>query len=247
MLFARLKEALCLRGEPVAVVWQDAVGEGVVTPKKGAISGCIVPLVRQAAFEGKVTAVGRDCFGCRGAGYHLGFLEELGPHFRYFLSCGLPGEVEGEGYKKTPELVDALMRDHFQHLPAPKDYCVFKPVSRLAPGDEPEVAIFFVNPDQLAALVVLANYDLPGNDGVVAPFGSGCDGLVLFPRLEARGRKRGVIGLTDVTVREMVPSDVLSFALPFARALQLEENVPGSFLERKVWRRLRARLARPEG
>jgi len=26
---------------------------------------------------------------------------------RYFLSCGLPGTVEGERYKKSPELVRA--------------------------------------------------------------------------------------------------------------------------------------------
>jgi len=27
------------------------------------------------------------------------------PHFEYFLSCGIPGKLEGERYKKSPELV----------------------------------------------------------------------------------------------------------------------------------------------
>lgn len=134
------------------------------------------------------------------------------------------------------------MQDELRPLPAPKDYCVFKPVSLLSPGDEPEVVLFLVNPDQLSALVILANYDLPGNDGVAALFGSGCDSLVLFPRLERTGKRRGIIGLTDISVRKMLPPEILSFALPFDRALELETNVPGSFLERKVWQGIRERL-----
>ncbi len=242
VVFEKLRDALCLEIEPVAVVWADTVDEGTVTYKKDAGHGCVIPLIKKAAFEGKIAAVGRDCTGCRGAAYHFGFIDELGPQFRYFLSTGIPGQLEGEGYKKTPELVDALMQSGLKHLPAPKDYCVFKPVTLLSPEDEPEVVFFLVNPDQLSALVVLANYDLPGNDGVTALFGSGCDSLILFPRLEKIGKRRGIIGLTDVTVRKMLPPEILSFALPFDRALELEANVPGSFLERKVWQGIRERL-----
>ncbi|MGB9791990.1 MAG: DUF169 domain-containing protein [Thermacetogeniaceae bacterium] len=241
-MFERLKGALCLEIEPVAVVWADAIEEGTITHKKGSSHACLIPLIKKVAFEGKVAAVGRDCTGCRGAAYHLGFVDELGPQFRYFLSSGIPGELEGEGFKKTPELVDAFLREGIRFLPAPKDYCVFKPVSLLSPADEPEVVFFLVNPDQLSALVVLANYDLPGNEGAVALFGSGCDSLVLFPRLERMGKRRGVIGLTDITVRKMLPPEILSFALPFERALELEGNVPGSFLERRAWQGIRERL-----
>lgn len=241
-MFEKLKEALVLEIEPVAVVWTDAIDAETITHKMGTAHACLIPLIKKVAFEGRVAAVGRDCTGCRGAAYHLGFVDELAPQFRYFLSSGIPGELEGEGFKKTPELVDAFVREGIRFLPAPKDYCVFKPVSLLSPTDEPEVVFFLVNPDQLSALVVLANYDLPGNDGVAALFGSGCDSLVLFPRLERMGKRRGIIGLTDITVRKMLPQDLLSFALPFERALELESNVPGSFLERKAWQGVRERL-----
>ena len=35
----------------------------------------------------------------------MGFTQELRPNFEFFLSCGIPGEMEGERYKKSQELV----------------------------------------------------------------------------------------------------------------------------------------------
>ncbi|MDH7577444.1 MAG: DUF169 domain-containing protein [Bacillota bacterium] len=243
-MFPRLREALGLTAEPVAVLWADKAPEGALGFKKGAERGCMVPLVKQAAFNGRVVALGRDNYGCPGGGYYLGFTRERDPHrFRYFLSTGIPGVIEGEGYKKSPELVDEVMKlNTDQYLPASGNYCVFKPVSLLSPEDEPEVVFFLVNPDQLSALVVLANYDLPGNDGVAALFGSGCSSLVLYPRLERLGKQRGIIGLTDVTVRKFLPPEILSFAVPYERGLEMEANVPASFLERKVWQGIQQRL-----
>jgi len=48
---------------------------------------------------------------CGGAKRYLGFARELAPNFEYFLSCGIPGKLEGERYKKTPELVKALVAE----------------------------------------------------------------------------------------------------------------------------------------
>ena len=42
---------------------------------------------------------------CPGGKRYLGFTQGLMPNFEYFLSCGIPGKLEGERYKKTPELV----------------------------------------------------------------------------------------------------------------------------------------------
>jgi hypothetical protein len=242
-MFDKIREALCLKTEPVAVIWTDEISESTFTYKKGAKFGCMIPLVKKAAYESQPTAVGRDCSGCPGGAYHLGFTDSLGPQFRYFLSCGIPGQLEGEGFKKTPELVDALLQDKdYPHLSAPKDYCLFKPASQLKPEDQPESVFFLVKPDQLSALTVLANYDLPGNDGVTILFGSGCDSLVFYPRLESRGKKRGIIGLTDIAVRKYLAPDILSFAVPYDRGLEMEANVPGSFLELKAWQELKKRL-----
>ncbi len=244
-MFDQIRYALCLRNEPVAVIWTDEISEETLTFMKGAKSGCMIPLIKKAVYESRPVAIGRDCCGCTGGGYHLGFIEEMGPQFRYFLSGGIPGRLEGEAFKKTPELVDALLGyEGFKHLPAPRDYCLFKPASLLKPEDQPETVFFLVNPDQLSALVVLANYDLPANDGVVIPFGSGCDSLVLFPRMEGQGRKRGVVGLTDISVRKHLDPGILSFAVPYDRGLEMESNVSGSFLELKAWKEIRQRLDR---
>jgi hypothetical protein len=38
---------------------------------------------------------------------YSGYYAERSPDFRYFLSYGKPGSLEGEWYKQTPEIVDS--------------------------------------------------------------------------------------------------------------------------------------------
>ena len=245
-MFSKITTAICLKNHPVAVLWSDKFPTSAIIPGKKHEDNCVVALARRVAEEGVTAAIGRDNYGCRGAGFHLGFVDKLFPNYHYFLSCGIPGKVRGEGYKKTPELVEAMMKE-YKPLKAPADYCIIKPVSLLLPEEQPETVFFLVNPDQLSALIVLANYDLPGNDGVFTPFGSGCSSIIQFPRIENQGRKRGVVALTDISVRGLLSENILGFAVPFQRALEMEENVPGSFLEREDWLEVRKRLAQPPG
>lgn len=63
--------------------------------------------------------------------------------------------------------------------------------------------------------------------GLSAPFGSGCDSIILYPRMERMG--------TDISVRGILPTDILELVVPFERALKMERNVPGSFLEQDDW------------
>lgn len=37
--------------------------------------------------------------GCSGGKRYTGFTPKLRPRFEYFLSCGIPGEMEGERYR----------------------------------------------------------------------------------------------------------------------------------------------------
>ena len=48
--------------------------------------------------------------GCFGGKKYFGFSQRIMPNFEYFLSCGIPGELEGERYKKSPEIVKAAMK-----------------------------------------------------------------------------------------------------------------------------------------
>jgi len=67
----------------------------------------------------------------------------------------------------------------------PAKYVVFKPLKEVAPDKEPPVVVVFLaNPDQLAALTVLANYARESNESVIIPFCAGCQALGIFPYKE---------------------------------------------------------------
>jgi hypothetical protein len=182
--------------------------------------------------------------GCSGGKRYTGFSQELRPSFEYFLSCGIPGKMEGERYKKSPELV----RQHLaQHPPfqAPGQYLVFKPWTRLTEDEDPLAVVFFATPDVLAGLFTLANYDVADPNGVIAPMGSGCASIVDYACEQARSdRPRCVLGMFDVSARPCVPDNVLTFAVPMKRFEQMVLNMDRSFLTTESWSLVEKRLAR---
>ncbi len=194
--------------------------------------------------RGRSLAFDSSAVPCRGGKRYLGFTTELFPKFDYFLSCGLDGEIEGERFKKSPELVRQLMYD-FKELPAPSRYLVFKRWDKLAENDVPEGVVFFTHADILSGLFTLANFDRPDTDGVYTPFSSGCGSIVRLIRLEAtKENPRAVLGMFDVSARMSVESNLLSFGVPFGRFRQLVENMDESFLITASWDQVRKRFAR---
>ena len=105
--------------------------------------------------------------------------------------------------------------------------------------------IFFVSPDQLSALTVLANYARGDNENVIIPYAAGCQTIGIYPYREAASaRPRAVVGLTDLSARLYVRKQLgdphlLTFTVPFALFEEMERSVPGSFLERPTWLALR--------
>lgn len=125
---------------------------------------------------------------------------------------------------------------------APGKYLVFKRWDQLDESDEPEVVIFFAEPDVIAGLFTLANFDAIG-EGVVAPFCSGCSSIIMQPYLEGgRDTPRCVFGMFDPSARSYVGSDCLSFAVPMNRFIQMVENMPESFLITGTWETIKERL-----
>jgi len=152
--------------------------------------------------------------------------------------------LQGERYLRSPETV----RGFVGALPVtdiPTRYVVLKPLSSIDPDrDEPRVVVFFADPDQISALVVLANYDGPDNERVIVPFAAGCQAVGIYPFREAQSESpRAVLGLTDLSarlqVRKKLGANVFSFTVPFGMFRRMEGNVPGSFLERPTWKALR--------
>lgn len=180
--------------------------------------------------------------GCPGGKRCLGFAEKIRPDFEYFLSCGIPGELEGERYKKSPEVVKEAM-EYFPAFEAPGRFIVFKRWDKLVKTDEPEVVIFFAQPDVLSGLFTLANFEEAKPNGVFAPFSSGCASIVQYPYLERDASSpRGVIGMFDVSARPFVPGNVLTLSVPMNKFVTMVHNMEESFLITDSWRKVRKRI-----
>jgi hypothetical protein len=203
---------------------------------------CLIGNLRRVR-EGFPYVYNAETPSCTGGKRYSGFSQALRPKFEYFLSCGIPGEVEGERYKKTPDLVKAYLQSHppFQ---APGKHLVFKRWDKVAADEQPLAVIFFAAPDVLAGLYTLANYDWADPHGVVAPMGSGCASIVQYPVVEASSAHPWcVLGMFDVSARPHVPEDTLTFAVPMRRFEQMVHHMDESFLITASWRAVRDRLS----
>jgi len=184
-----------------------------------------------------------NSIGCGGGKRYLGFTEEIMPNFEYFLSCGIPGKLEGERYKKTPEMVKEAMAQMPQ-FKAPARFIVFKRWDMLEEADNPEVVIFFAQPDVLSGLFTLANFDETEPNGVFTPFCAGCASIVQYPYLEnASERPRGILGMFDVSARPFVPHNTLTFAVPINKLTRMIKNMDESFLITQSWNKVRKRIS----
>lgn len=192
--------------------------------------------------EGHAFVYTADTPGCSGGKRYTGFSQRLRPNFEYFLSCGIPGELEGERYKKSPELVREYLKTHppFQ---TPGAYLVFKRWDKLRVEENPAAVIFFATADVLSGLFTLANYDWADAQGVIAPMGSGCSSIVSCPMQESKSdHPRCVLGMFDVSARPCVPENTLTFAVPFKRFIEMTANMEESFLITNSWKTVKQRI-----
>jgi uncharacterized protein (DUF169 family) len=249
---SKIAQAIQLRYSPVAVVLSDEKPEGALQFLEGRW-GCVVAMLNGAA-KGKTAVFDRKTFGCLGGGVGLGFgnvYEKFPGGIEHFLSTGnedfcktdfgkniaqkMPHLEHGEGYKKNPEVAKKFV-DALPIIDVETEYIIFKPLEKLLGAETPKVVVFLANPDQLSALVVLANYARETNDNVIVPFGAGCQSIGIIPYRESKSElPKATIGLTDITVRAKCDKDILSFAVPYKMFLEMEDNVKGSFLEKQEW------------
>jgi uncharacterized protein (DUF169 family) len=225
---------------PITFYYSDN-GQLKEVVRPGTPSRCVIGALVEVR-NGHSVSFDADSIGCFGGRRYLGFAETLSSNFEYFLSCGIPGKIEGERYKKSPELVTETMKN-WPKLRAPKIFIIFNRWDNLAADDDPEVVIFFAQPDVLAGLFTLANFDQSQRDGVITPMGSGCSSIVTYPYLEKDSpHPRAVIGMFDPSARPYVPKGTLSFAVPMKRFVTMVENVEESFLITSTWSKLRERI-----
>jgi len=228
---------------PIAFFYTDHEDQIELVQAPKAAHQCIIGVLTRV-FKGHPLRFGAGSFGCGGAKRYLGYEKEMRPNFEYFLSCGIEGEMEGERYKKSPEIVRQIMQDAPWYA-APGKYIIFKRWDALGREDEPDVVIFLARPDVLSGLFTLSGFEEAANESVIAPFCAGCGSIVLYPYLEkGKERPRAVIGMFDVSARPSVQKDVLSFAIPMNKFTRMIDDMEESFLITFSWAKVQKRITR---
>jgi len=194
--------------------------------------------------KGQPLAFDTEAVACAGGKRYFGLAHELRPDFEYFLSCGIPGKMEGERYKKTPDLIREMMK-HQKPFTAPGRFIVFKRWDTLKDEDRPLAVIFFAEPDVLSGLFSLANFDQSSPFGVISPSCSGCSSIVYYPYLESQtDHPRAILGMFDTFARPCVPPGVLTFSIPYSRFVDMVNNMDESNLTTPTWNKVRDRISR---
>ena len=225
---------------PIVFYYTDQEGRAEMVPPPSGHQ-CIIGTLAKVR-KGESLCFSAGSLGCFGGKRFAGFMTGLSPNFEYFLSCGIPGKLEGERYKKTPELVREWTKNAVE-FKAPAKYLVFKRFDRLEAGDSPDAVVFFAPPDVLSGLFTLANFEESEPNGVFCPFSAGCGTIIQYPYLEGKAaRPRGVIGMFDVTARPFMPKDALTFAVPVNKFLRMAANMDESFLITGSWERVKKRM-----
>lgn len=242
---SRIALELKLKYNPVAIIFSNDKPAGALQFQEGRW-GCVMSMMTAAA-KGRTACFDRATCGCTGGRVGLGFGEAYSQFpggIENFLSTGIE-DREGEAYKKTPEVAKAF----FDQLPItdiPFNYVIFKPLSQVTAQDNPQLVVFYATPDQLSALVVLANYDRT-TSAVSIPFGAGCQTTCLIPFHESQQDvPHAIVGTTDISARPYVDPDILTFTVPYKMFTEMESNVAGSFLEKEAWQKVRQRIPDPE-
>jgi len=187
-----------------------------------------------------------ESIGCAGGKIYTGFEKTRRPEFRYFISTGKEGVVEGERYKRTPELVDAWIRT-VNCIPSEGKVIAFRRWDKLSVSDKPEVVIFFARPEVVSGLFTLANFDRPDPDGVICPFGAGCSSIIHYPWLEQqKDDPKVVLGMFDPSARPCVGLDVMTVAFPMKKFEKVINNMEESFLITGTWDKVKKKMARSD-
>lgn len=229
---------------PIAFYYSDEPGD-VEVVEKPSEHVCVIGVLNRVR-RGRSLCFGADSLGCFGGKRYLGYLREMMPNFEYFLSCGIPGEMEGERYKKSPEIVREIMKN-MPDFKAPKEFIIFKRWDSFDEVDNPDVVIFYATPDVLSGLFTLAGFDQTESASVYAPFSAGCGSIVLHPYLErGKPQQRCILGMFDVSARPFVPPGVLTFSAPIEKFRTMVDNMEESFLITPSWEKVRERLKASE-
>jgi uncharacterized protein (DUF169 family) len=205
---------------------------------------CVIGKIWLARKKRSIAWFGREHFGCLGGAYFLGFMPEQLEFNVHYVSTGIPGVLEGERYLSSP----SVTRQFYTGIaprPAPKDFCVFKPLSQFGDRETPELVIFFARPEVLSGLHQLATFVTGDFHAVQSPFGSGCANMVTWPlKYLAEGTLKAVLGGWDPSDRPFMKTDELTFSVPLALYQMMLDRWRDSFLTASAWQNSAKKIIR---
>jgi hypothetical protein len=203
--------------------------EPLTVPEPGE-RACVFGFYKQW-LDGKTLHITKDNFGCPGArNWLFGAATRSREDFCRFL-------VDEEGLKSSHELMNQWLDHHAGYKPEYPNLLV-GPL-RQDQYEHLKSVTFYVNPDQLSALILGAQYNSAPGDPlpVIAPFGSGCMQLLsLFKDLSV---PQAIVGATDIAMRRHIEPELIAFTVTKPMFEQLCGLGHNSFLHKRFWRDLR--------
>jgi hypothetical protein len=203
-----------MQPDPSVIVQRLSITEPLVgfydAPDPAPFAPLVVPGSRQCIFaslkkwrEGKTLHVTREKHGC--GGEHLFGESSMSRSDLVKFLC------DEEGLRASPELMEHWL-DSVPNYRSNHAHLLFGPL-RADQYEFLRTVTFYVNPDQLAVLVVGAGYySRPGDiEPVLARFGSGCMQLAgLFDDLDV---PQAIIGATDQSIRRYLEPCTLALTV----------------------------------
>ncbi len=223
---------------PVVCFYSDELGD-VTFPAKPAENPngytCILTHLFKVR-KGASVAFNADNLGCMGASSKLGFISgEISDDLINFLT-----KIECSKISKEAVL---SMCEGNPPVDAKKKYLICKRWDMLTKDDMPQVVTFFATADIISALHMLAYYDYPTIDGVISPWGGGCEATIGFAMKQVlSGGDKCVLGMFDVHARRYLKPEIMTFSAPYTRFEQMVANMDKSFLNTFVWDPIKKRI-----
>jgi uncharacterized protein (DUF169 family) len=235
-----LKDSLGLKYYPIGMYFSDEYPiDAINTDKK--FNSCIVPLIFSSA-KGKTIAFSKNNAGMDCSVFFLGYKDWIFKGIEGFLSDGIVFGRSGERFIKTKKQAKAFI-ESFKPKSINTKVTVFKPLKEFAGDELPEIAIFFVNPDELSGLVYLLHYNSPDKDDIIITgFHSGCGSVVTLPmKYKNEGKIKAVMGMHDIYARAKLPRDILTLAMPFELVSDIYNEIDNSFIITDNWKKIKER------
>jgi uncharacterized protein (DUF169 family) len=249
--------------EPMGMHYTDKEPEDAVAPKRGILPSveqearnqvdfnslsrdfsCVIGKIWIARHNKTAACFDRERFGCLGGAFFLGYLKPQLDFIVHYVSTGIPKILQGERYFSSPDAA----RTFYQTIdprPAPKRFCVFKPVSRFEEHEPPEVVVFFARPEAVSGLHQLATFVTGDPEAVMSPMGAGCANIVTWPvKYLAQGRLKAVLGGWDPSERRYLKPDEITFAMPFPLYELMLDRWKDSFLTADAWQVVKKKILR---